>query len=32
MTVRAERFFERNLDGELDNLGAAIRADLGIEA
>jgi carbon monoxide dehydrogenase subunit G len=24
-----ERFFERNLDGELDNLEAAIRAELG---
>lgn len=26
-----ERFFERNLDDELDNLEAAIRADLGNE-
>jgi carbon monoxide dehydrogenase subunit G len=27
-----ERFFERNLDNELDNLEAALRADFGVEA
>lgn len=27
-----ERFFERNLDGELDNLEAAIREDIGLRA
>ena len=27
-----EKFFKRNLDGELDNLEDAIRADLGIRA
>jgi carbon monoxide dehydrogenase subunit G len=27
-----ERFFERNLDQELDNLEAALRADFGVEA
>ncbi|WP_135820006.1 SRPBCC family protein [Halostella litorea] len=27
-----ERFFKRNLDTELDNLEASLRADLGVEA
>ena len=27
-----ERFFERNLDKELDNLEASLRADFGVEA